>query len=300
MRGKIHWRTNKHVHCAGIEIPVSESLPIATRGDAGLDQALAGIRPNSKKSIMLKSLAWPFTRATEEILGHQYLQHQLGKWLRRYVKPDSVFLECGPGDMSFRLFLPKGMAYNTIEFAVSEFQVHRVVKRDPAVNFCLASITDIPVADNTCDIVACIEMLEQIPDIDKAMEEIKRVAKPGAKFLCTIGNGKCEKVLRKGKNAVYANFWSDDEFQTVAERHGFKLKEHYQTGRWVPLPKWLTGRSMHLPFTSTDERYNSYFVYLYEIPKGRVAKPEEPTMPMSMVTRGMMMAGQAAELLSTV
>ncbi len=249
------------------------------RGDAGLDQAFAGIRPNSRASILTKSIAWPIARAADEILGHQYLQHQLGKWLRRYAGPDTVFLECGPGDMSFRRFLPKGVAYNTIEFAVSEFQVHRVAKRDPAVNLCLASITDIPVDNDTCDIIACIEMLEQIPEIDRALEEIKRVAKPGAKLLCTIGNGRSDKVLQKGKNRVYANFWTDDEFLALTERHGFKLREHYQTGRWIPLPRWLTSRSMHLPISSPEEHRNSYFVYLFDIPKG--VRPEVVVRPVT-------------------
>jgi SAM-dependent methyltransferase len=267
MRGKIEWRTTKSVPCAGMTIPVAEGLPISTRDDAGLDQSLPGIRPNSARSIATKSMAWPFTRPLEEFFGHQWLQHQLGKWLQRYATSETCFLECGPGDMSFRRFLPPGVAYNTIEFAVSEFQIHRVVKKDPRVNFCIASITDIPVADNTCDIVACIEMLQQTIPADQAMSEIRRVAKPGAKLLCTIGNGKCDKVERKGKNRVYAHFWSDAEFQAIAAKAGFQLLEHYQTGRWIPFPRWITHRPLHLPITSKDEYYNSYFVYLFEIQK---------------------------------
>lgn len=53
----------------------------------------------------------------------------------------------------------------------------------PSSEFQVASITDIPFEDNTFDGVFCLEVLEHIPDTEKAISEMIRVLRPGGKII---------------------------------------------------------------------------------------------------------------------
>lgn len=265
---RLLWQTTRSIEVCGINIPVSESLAVARSGDAGWDSHIAGIRPNSGLKSAVKAVLWPLRRASENILGHQFLQYTLARWIRKYADENTAFLECGPGDMSLRRFLPPTIAYNAIEFGLSEFQVRRVLARDPRVNLVLGSIESIPLADNSVDMVACVEMLQHVPDVDKGLREIIRVCKPGAKVMVTVANGHCTKVKRKGANRHFVHLFTEADFRGRAERAGLNVLEHEQTGKWVPVPqKLIGGHSMHLPIRSEREEENCYFVYLFEVQK---------------------------------
>ncbi|MBX3388034.1 MAG: class I SAM-dependent methyltransferase [Phycisphaeraceae bacterium] len=265
---RLAWQTTRSIEVCGITIPVSEALAVSRSGDAGWDSYVAGIRPNSKPKSAMKSLIWPILRASENVLGHQFLQYTLARWIRRYANERTAFLECGPGDMSLRRFLPPAIAYNAIEFGLSEFQVRRVLARDPRVNLVLGSIESIPLADSCVDMVACVEMLQHVPDVEKGLREIARVCKPGAKVMVTVANGHCVKVKRKGANKHFVHLFTEAAFRGHAKRAGLKVLEHEQTGKWVPVPqKLIGGHSMHLPIRSAREEDNCYFVYLFEVQK---------------------------------
>lgn len=253
---------------AGVTLPVAEGLVVESRADAGRTQALPGIRPNTPRQLLLKRLAWPLQKFTDVFRGHPFTQRVMGRWIRRNAGPGTTFLEVGPGDMTMRRFLPPGVAYNALDFAVSEFQLQRVVKRDPRVNLVIASVTDIPLADNSVDMLAAIEMLQQIDDIEKALSEIARVCRPGAKVIISIGNGRSYKYARRGPNPWYVHHWSYEEFRSLAERHGLHLLNSRRMMVWVPLPDWLARRSsFHLPISAKNDYYNCYFLYLFEVKK---------------------------------
>ncbi|MFN9974154.1 MAG: hypothetical protein ACK58T_30075, partial [Phycisphaerae bacterium] len=79
--GRLTWRTTKSVEVLGVHIPVSESLAVNRTDEAGWNSFVAGIRPNSGLKSAIKSLLWPLRRASENILGHQFLQYRLAKWM---------------------------------------------------------------------------------------------------------------------------------------------------------------------------------------------------------------------------
>lgn len=265
---RLNWRTTKTTQAGGVVVPVAEGLDLEVRGDAGRTQALPGIRPNTRRQMLFKRLARPIHKVIDVFRGQPYTERLLGKWIRAAALPGKVFLEAGPGDMSMRRFLPRESDYNAIDFAVSEFQLDRVVKRDPRVNLCIASITEIPLEDDRVDVLAAIEMLQQIDDIDAALSEIVRVCRPGACVIVSIGNGKSHKYARRGPNPWYVHHWTHDEFASLAGRHGLHLRESCRLMVWVPLPEWLAGRfSYHLPISAKNDFYNCYFHYLFEVRK---------------------------------
>ena len=265
---RLAWTTTRTIEVCGITIPVSESLAVSRSGEVGWDSFVAGVRPNSGLKSAVKSVLWPIRRASENVFGHQFLQYTLARWIRKYANDNTAFLECGPGDMSIRRFLPKTIAYNALEFGLSEFQVRRVLAHDPRINLVLGTIESIPLADNCVDLVACVEMLQHVPDVDKGLRELVRVCKPGAKVMITVANGHSVKVKTKGANKHFMHLFTEADFRGRAERAGLKVLEHEQTGKWVPVPQYLIGgHSMHLPIHSKAEEDNSYFVYLFEVQK---------------------------------
>lgn len=265
---RLTWRTTKTTQAAGVSVPVAEGLDLEVRADAGNTQALPGIRPNTPRQMRLKRLALPVHRLADVLRGQPFTQRLLGRWIRGAMGPGKVFLEAGPGDMSMRRFVPRECDYNAIDFAVSEFQLDRVVKHEPRVNLCIASITDIPLADNSVDVFAAIEMLQQIDAIDDALKEITRVCRPGARVIVSIGNGKSFKYAKRGPNPWYVHHWTHDEFASLAARHGLTRLDSRRMMVWVPLPEWLAGRfSYHLPLTAKNDYYNCYFHYLFEVRK---------------------------------
>lgn len=266
---RLTWRTTRTMRVAGVEIPVAENLRVSTDERAGWDSAVAGVRPGGRAKNLVKTVLWPIRRVSENVFGHQFLQRPLGRWIRRYADQSTVFLECGPGDMSLRRFLPAGVAYNAIEFAISEFQVRRVLAHDPRVNLAMASIEDIPLADNSVTMVACVEMFMHVPDFEKGLREVVRVCRPGAKVLVTVANGHCTKARVKGPNPHFVHLFTEAAFREAAARAGLHVLEHFQTGLWIPVPQALIGgHSMHVPWRSKREVDNCYFVYLFEVHKG--------------------------------
>lgn len=66
-----------------------------------------------------------------------------------------------------------------------------------------ADIQDIPFDDASFDAVIANHMLYHVPDLDKALSEVKRVLKPGGKFYATTnGNGGMQTFLKAAFKAV--------------------------------------------------------------------------------------------------
>jgi len=51
---------------------------------------------------------------------------------------------------------------------------------------CASDITRLPFADESFDVVICSEVLEHIPDLDRAVSEIIRVLKPGKSLVVSV------------------------------------------------------------------------------------------------------------------
>lgn len=98
-------------------------------------------------------------------------------------------LACGTGDITFALGekLPRGRAVGVditkgmIDIAESK-RAERGVKN---VFFHRADIMRLPFADASFDCVTCGYALRNVPDVGGALEEIRRILKPGGRF-CSL------------------------------------------------------------------------------------------------------------------
>ena len=52
--------------------------------------------------------------------------------------------------------------------------------------WCVGDAGRLPFADNSFDVVICSEVLEHLPDVDAALDEITRIVKPGGRFALSV------------------------------------------------------------------------------------------------------------------
>lgn len=118
------------------------------------------------------------------------------------------------------------------QYILGDTNVDRAHKRLPDQHITYVDVTNIPFADQTFDLVICMNVLERVPNDDKAMKELFRVMKPG-------GLGFVEVDMDWGKKLTSENTsarrnWPFDETDRVhlygqdfvdkAESTGFNVR----------------------------------------------------------------------------
>lgn len=97
-------------------------------------------------------------------------------------------LGCGEGRFS-RWMSSQGANVSGID-PVNEFiQIAR--QKDPLTSYDIGFAEELPYADHQFDIVLSYLTLIDIPDIEKAAEEVNRVLKPGGRFVAAIVSNLC-------------------------------------------------------------------------------------------------------------
>ena len=257
---KIEWKIDHYETVGKYRIPCVPNLK------AGYHQG-AGIKRSSKPALWIKRILWPLVKFRADWFTDGFIERSVGRLIRKYLTPESVFLEVGCGDMSLRKYLPKTHWYNALDLEISDLHILRVLKRGKKINLALASATDIPAESNVASLIVSTETFEHIPEIDKAIDEIHRVAMPGAVLICSIPNNYCYKYVKKGPHLGHINNWHYDEFIAYMQARGYEFIEGFMKGWWIPLPRWLTKTSWQLPFSSREEYYNTNFFYVFRIKK---------------------------------
>ena len=93
-----------------------------------------------------------------------------------------------------------------------------------AAEFQIGSLLNLPYADNSFDTVVCSEVLEHIEDHEKAMQELKRVARnfvvisvPNEPFFKWLND--FARAINFSKDPGHVNFWTHRQFRTYMHSH---------------------------------------------------------------------------------
>jgi len=257
---KIEWKTDAYETVGPYRIPY---VPTITDG---YHQG-SGIKRNSTAALAAKRALWTLIKLRNDLFVDGFIEREIGRLIRKYLREDSVFLEIGCGDMSLSRVLPREMWYNALDLEVADFHILRAMKKRAKVNLVVASATDIPADSEVASLIVSTETFEHIPEINQAMREIHRVAVPGAVLICSIPNNYCYKYDKKGPHLGHINNWRYEEFIAYMKEQGFEFVEGFMKGLWLPLPLWLTKRSYQLPISSKEEYYNTNFFYVFRVRK---------------------------------
>jgi ubiquinone/menaquinone biosynthesis C-methylase UbiE len=100
--------------------------------------------------------------------------------------PSSV-LELGPGTGGFAARLAAALPDATIR-AIDQSERFAELTRSRGIDAGVGDVQDLPFPDDSFDVVAALWMLYHVPDVDRALGEIRRVLRPGGLFVA-VTNG---------------------------------------------------------------------------------------------------------------
>jgi len=259
MNSALKWTTDKKEDFNGYQISVAENIPKQINHQKGIDRV-------GRRKKLKYNLLFPLIYFRSEFFVDGFIRRCVFRILKPYLKPGLKFLDVGCGNFKTYSAIPSPMVYNAFDMQFSDLFLEKIIKK-PRVNLCLASITMIPLKENQVDLFTSTEVLEHIPEIETAVQEIWRVAKPGAIFICSIPNNFCYKYKMKGANTEHVNNWTFEGFKEFMKNLGFSHLQSFWKGYWVRLPNWLTKVSYQLPIRHKKEYYSTNFFYVFRVNK---------------------------------
>lgn len=139
------------------------------------------IKKTSKESTYGRKLGYIFN------FNQEVIDEFIIDTVRKEVLPGSKILDAGAGTIRYKKYF-SDCIYLTQDFKQYE---------DPSGNFqygmidYVSDIIDIPVEDNSFDVIICTEVFEHIPRPDLAVKEFSRILKSGGKIYITapLGSG---------------------------------------------------------------------------------------------------------------
>ncbi len=113
------------------------------------------------------------------------------KWLEETlanIPAGAKILDAGAGELKYKTFCDH-LTYTSQDFGQYDGQGNKEGKQtknwDNSRLDIVSDITSIPLPDESFDAIMCIEVLEHIPEPAKAIEEFKRLLKPGGHLVLT-------------------------------------------------------------------------------------------------------------------
>jgi ubiquinone/menaquinone biosynthesis C-methylase UbiE len=142
----------------------------------------------------------------------------------RSLAPADRALDLGVGDGRLAAELSTGHLTGA---DVSQVALDRARQRIPAAELVLVEPDEpLPFADNEFDLVACIETIEHVRDVQLALSEIRRVLRPGGRLALTTPLASRWRVLVRGLEhpfSPHVRAFSRRSLRTILETMGFHI-----------------------------------------------------------------------------
>lgn len=156
----------------------------------------------SDKAAMNTQYATSARLETRISIHEKYSRNQqpFAEWIVSHyaLAPGEQVLElgCGTGSMWRGVILPESCHVTLTDFSAGMLETAKANTAHLAADYAVVDAQDIPYPDAAFDVVIANMMLYHVPDIAKALAEIRRVLKPGGRFLAaTFGeNGVVQAV----------------------------------------------------------------------------------------------------------
>lgn len=134
---------------------------------------------------------------------------------------------CGEGHLLAYLY-KQGAVGRLVAVDLDERKLGYARKHYPYCEYKNGNIQSLPFTDNTFDYVLTTEVFEHLPEPEKALSEIRRVAKPNAQLVISVPFeplfhwGNLVRGLyweRGGRTPDHLNFWHPNEFRQFLSTH---------------------------------------------------------------------------------
>lgn len=149
---------------------------------------------------------------------------------------------CGEGHLLLRLFR-EGVVNKMVAVDIRSDHLQYAIQFGPHLDYMRGDLCALGLANDIFDFILCTEVLEHLPDPEKTMEELRRVAKPRAHLIVSVpfepyfswGNLFRGKYLeRLGRTPYHCNFWKREEFKKfIATYIDIDTFYGYRTFPWL-------------------------------------------------------------------
>ncbi|MFZ1081412.1 MAG: class I SAM-dependent methyltransferase [Candidatus Kryptoniota bacterium] len=160
-------------------------------------------------------------------------------WYRFYTMMNMIrgkrlsILEIGAGDGDIVFTLTK-KGHSCFAMDISDIRLKRyeAMAHQQGIRQLLGNVEEkIPLENESLDAVLCGEIIEHVPDNDKAIEEIRRVLKRNGQFILsvpykeTLKITKCPDCGKQFELNGYLHTYDKQSVRSLLEQHGFAVVE---------------------------------------------------------------------------
>ncbi len=144
------------------------------------------------------------------------------------ISPDDVILDIGcGGGINVNRMAQKAKKVYGVDYSLESVNLSLEVNKDlidkGIVEIHEGNVASLPYDDNSFDIVTAFETVYFWPDIEKSFAEVKRVLKPGGKFLIGMeSNGSDNLSMRFFERFIDMTVYNDKEITTFLENNDYK------------------------------------------------------------------------------
>lgn len=113
----------------------------------------------------------------------QYYWNEFIEDINKDIFEGATVFDAGAGDGHWRKRLPENIKYISMDLGVGDAEVdysHLDITGD---------LRKIPLADNSVDVIICIQVLEHLPEPWTVIKELHRILKPGGKVFASCPQG---------------------------------------------------------------------------------------------------------------
>ncbi|AEG61042.1 class I SAM-dependent methyltransferase [Desulforamulus ruminis] len=158
----------------------------------------------------------------------------ISKLLNLYLSPDMKILDAGCGAGGNMVFLEKYGSVMGIDISPEMVEhckkIGLMARRE--------SVTRLSFEDQSFDLVLCLDVLEHLENDQKALEELKRVLRPGGLLLITVPSFSWLWGRHDELNQHYRRYDSG-ELQQILQSAGFQVERSTYFNFFLLPPVWL-------------------------------------------------------------
>lgn len=171
------------------------------------------------------------------------------EWIKKKlqsIEPGKKILDAGAGELKWKSYC-KHLEYTSQDFAQYDGKNNDVGLQSENWNYhdidIVSDITEIPVPDQTFDAVLCTEVLEHVPNPNKALEELVRITKRGGVLILTAPFCSLTHMAPYHFCTGFNKYWYEENLKKC----GCEIEECTRNGDFY---SWLRQEIIRMPWVS--------------------------------------------------